>query len=52
MVKYTLEVGKDVVVITPELKDKYPRMIDIDSKGRALKKIQKQHSHVCCRCLS
>lgn len=44
MVKYTLNIGKDIVVITPELKDKYPKMLDIDSNNNVLKKVQKQKS--------
>lgn len=42
MVKYTLEMGKDFAVISPELKDKFPKLIDTDAKGQPLKKVAKQ----------
>ena len=42
MVIYTLELGKDFAVISPELKDKFPKLIDTDAKGQPLKKVAKQ----------
>ena len=39
MVKYNLEILKDYALISPEMKDKYPKMIDIDKKGKDEKRL-------------
>lgn len=44
MVKYTLEIEKNFCVITPEVKDKFPKMVDIGENNELLTKKQLQAS--------
>jgi len=44
IVKYSLEIGNDIALITPELKDKYPKLVDLGKDNKPLKKVAKQRA--------